>query len=280
MQKLYGVVGDPISHSLSPVSHKQLFQMTGREEHIYAALHIRAAQLPAAVEILRGNFEGFNVTIPHKQAVIPLLDELTAAAARCGAVNTIKSGGGRLVGHNTDGPGFTLALQLAGWDIAGSRVLLVGAGGAARAAAHELAEMGCTLTIANRTLAGAAALVQELQAWYPRLQAAAVALEECAGGRYDVVVNATPIGMGLYAGQLPVDLDGLQGVEYVYDLIYSPSQTELLRQGQALGCRVLNGLPMLVYQSALAQEFWLGEPIPEPAICQVLALLEEMSTHG
>ncbi|HHT73659.1 MAG TPA: shikimate dehydrogenase [Firmicutes bacterium] len=280
MQNLYGVVGDPIAQSWSPIIHTQLFQMQGFEGSAYIALHITPRQLEGAVDILRGNFRGFNITIPHKRAVMDLVDELTPAAERYGAVNTVKCEAGKLIGHNTDGAGFTAGLQLLGWELAGSAVLLLGAGGAARVAAYELAEMGCSLTIGSRTLSTAEGLAEEITSRFPHLEIAALPWVNLSQGTYDVVVNATPVGMGAPQGERPINLEDLKGVTCVYDLIYNPPQTRLLRQGQELGLKVLNGLPMLVFQAAAAQEFWLGRPVPEEAIWQVLASLQELKGNG
>lgn len=280
MQKLYGVIGHPIAQSWSPVIHNQLFQLRGCPERLYIALHITPEQLGSAVDVLRANFQGFNVTIPHKRTVIPYLDELTGAARRCGAVNTVHCRNGRLIGHNTDGLGFTAGWKMMGWDIAGCAALLLGAGGAARVVAYELAELGCSIVIGNRTFAKACALAQEVQREFPKLRITAASLDDMPREGFRLVVNATPVGMGDLAGQSPVDLTRFAGVEYVYDLIYNPPQTELLRQAQELGLKVLNGLPMLVYQAARAQEFWLGGTLPEEAVWQVLASVQELKGNA
>lgn len=280
MPKTYAVIGDPIAHSLSPVIHNKIFQFLGDHDRVYIALHITPRQLAAAVDIMRANFEGFNVTIPHKQAIIPFLDELTPEARRYGAVNTVKREGRRLIGHNTDGQGFVAGFQGAGWQVAGSRVLLIGAGGAARVAAHELILLGCELTIANRTVTAAQALAEELERHYPGITVSAVPIHGAVHGHFEFVVNATPVGMGDLIELSPIDLEELHGVRYVYDLIYNPSQTRLLRQGQELGCAVLNGLPMLVFQAALADQFWLGKHITGEMLTEVMIMLEEMNGNG
>mgnify|MGYP001237743801 CR=1 FL=1 len=280
MPQLFAVIGDPIEHSLSPVIHTKIFQMIGGEERLYIPLRITPEQLPSAVEILRSNFRGFNVTIPHKQAIISLLDELTPEAVRCGAVNTVKCESGRLIGHNTDIKGFAAGFEGAGWPVDGSRALIIGAGGAARAVGWELAARGCEITIANRTVAAAEKLAHDLQKGYPELAIRAVPFHGIIGKSCDLVVNCTPVGMGELEGESPVDLEELRDVQYVYDLIYNPPQTALLRQAQELGCRVLNGLPMLVQQAALADEFWLKQPITGAMVTEVLVLLEEMTSYA
>jgi shikimate dehydrogenase len=147
-------------------------------------------------------------------------------------------------------------------------------------AAYELAEMGCSLTIGSRTLSTAEGLAEEITSRFPHLEIAALPWVNLSQGTYDVVVNATPVGMGAPQGERPINLEDLKGVTCVYDLIYNPPQTRLLRQGQELGLKVLNGLPMLVFQAAAAQEFWLGRPVPEEAIWQVLASLQELKGNG
>ena len=201
MQNLYGVVGDPIAQSWSPIIHTQLFQMQGFEGSAYIALHITPRQLEGAVDILRGNFRGFNITIPHKRAVMDLVDELTPAAERYGAVNTVKCEAGKLIGHNTDGAGFTAGLQLLGWELAGSASAPLGGGGAVSGTTNS--RRFCSLMMA-------AALVHCRGAGrrnYVPSRTPNAALPCLIFQEHIMVVNATPLGR---LRKRPINLEDLR----------------------------------------------------------------------
>jgi shikimate dehydrogenase len=205
---------------------------------------------------------GANVTIPHKEAVIPLLDELGGQSARVGAVNTIVNREGRLFGFNTDGPGFVAALKNeAGFDPAGKRILLLGAGGAARGIAFALAEARVAkLSIWNRTSARASKLVADLLATNANVEAATTS--EPAG--FDCIVNCTSVGMegtGTESAS-PCDLSRSAPNALAVDIVYKPEDTAFLQAAKASGLKTLGGLPMLIYQGALAFELWTGVQAP------------------
>lgn len=268
-----GIIGRPVAHSLSPLMHNRAFQHLGMN-WVYVPFEVREQDLPAAVAGLRAlSVKGVNVTIPHKTAVIPLLDELTPAAAAAGAVNTIIREAGRLIGDNTDGSGFVRSLaEEAGFDPKGTRVVVLGAGGAARAVAAALAGAGCAhVAVANRTVDKAWAVAEV--AARCGAQAAALplerrALEEALAGA-QLLVQATPVGM---AGDqsLPLDPDLLQPPLLVADLVYTPLWTPLLRAARARGCAVLPGWGMLLYQGAEAFERWTGVRAPVAVMREAL----------
>lgn len=259
-----GIIGFPVAHSLSPVFQGAAFAAAGLDI-TYELWETPPGSLPARVASLRApGTIGANVTIPHKEAAAALVDSLDDAARTAGAVNTIVTHHGRLSGHNTDGPGFVRALRdEASVEVGGSRFLLVGAGGAARGIAFALAAAGAArITIANRTAPRAERLAAEVRATgYGQVGTADLA----AGlSGFSVIVNATSIGMagGPDPDGLPVTLETATEGALVVDIVYRPEETPLLREARARGLPVLGGLPMLIYQGALAFELWTGQPAP------------------
>lgn len=260
MTRRAGIIGYPVGHSLSPIFQQAAFAHSGLDV-VYERWETPLPDLPARVAALRApDVLGANVTVPHKEHVIPLLDEVGGLAARAGAVNTIVNRDGRLFGFNTDGPGFVAALrQEAFFEPAGRSFLLLGAGGAARGIALALLEArAAAVDIWNRTPERAAALARDLGA-----PARALAdLPQLAG--YDCLVNCTTVGMkgGPAPEGLPCPLDSAGPGLLVVDIVYAPRVTPLLREAAARGLRTLGGLPMLIYQGALAFELWTGLPAP------------------
>lgn len=255
-----GIIGHPVAHSLSPVIQTAAFAHAGLDV-AYQQWDTPRAQLPARIASLRApDILGANVTVPHKEAVIPHLDEIGGLAARAGAVNTIVHRDGRLFGFNTDGAGFVAALRHeAALEPAGRTFLLLGAGGAARGIALALAEArAAAIHIWNRTPARATTLANHLGA-----PARALA-DPPPLTPYDCIVNCTTIGMhgGPDPAGIPLPLDSAPSSLLVVDIVYTPLQTPLLRAAAARGLRTLGGLPMLIHQGALAFELWTGLPAP------------------
>ncbi len=260
-----GIIGHPVAHSLSPAFQQAAFDACGIDAR-YERWDTPPATLADRVRSLRApDVLGANVTIPHKEAVLPLLDELDPFARLVGAVNVILIREGRLSGWNTDGPGFLRALRdSAAFEPAGRRFLVVGAGGAARGIAFALAEAGAAeVAVWNRSPVRAEALVSDLRRAFPA--ASCEILPELTGLRgFDAVVNCTSVGMegSGSEGQLPFDPNETELHCLIVDIVYKPEVTPLLRAAEAAGRRVLGGLPMLVYQGALAFELWTGKPAP------------------
>ncbi len=262
MSRLAGIIGHPVAHSLSPDFQEAAFAHCGldvryeRWDTPLDALEARVASLrdPAVV--------GANVTIPHKEAVIPLLDELGGLSARIGAVNTIVNRSGRLFGFNTDGPGFVAALRNeAAFDPAGKAILLLGAGGAARGIAFALGEARAErIAIWNRSPERAYRLLAELSA--VKVPADWQAAPD--GWGYDCIVNCTSAGMsGGGAETDPVcDFARAMPSALAVDIVYRPEVTPFLAAAAARGLPTLGGLPMLIYQGALAFELWTGVAAP------------------
>lgn len=263
-----GLIGWPVDHSLSPRMQNAAFAALDLDWE-YVLLPVPPGEVEKAVrELAARGFRGVNVTVPHKEAVMPCLSCVTAAARAIGAVNTVVvEKDGRLLGENTDWTGFLTALRESGFDPEGRRALLLGAGGAARAVAYALACSGAPVVVLNRTLERAEALVSDLSAVVPNsaLQAGplepAVLVREAA--RADLLVNATSVGMWPHCGESPWPDDlPMPAHLVVLDLVYRPLETKLLRQAREAGAQGVDGVGMLVHQGARAFEYWTGRPAP------------------
>lgn len=258
--RVAGVIGTPIRHSLSPAIFQGAFAACGLD-WAYLAFEVADGAAPAAVAGARAlGLEGLSVTMPHKAAVIPALDELDPVAEALGAVNCIVRRGDVLTGHNTDGGGLVDSLREdEGLDVAGLRCVLLGAGGAGRAVAHALGRAGAaSVVVVNRTRErglAAASLAGPV----------GVVGEGDAVADADLVVNATSLGMG-GDDRLPLDPTRLSAGQVVVDLVYHPAVTPLLAAAEAAGARPVGGLGMLVHQAARAFELWTGEPAPAAAM--------------
>ena len=265
-----GVTGYPLSHTISPAFQQPAFDHYGIPAK-YRAYPVAVEGLPALVAALRGpEWLGLNVTIPHKEAVAALVDRCTAAAQTIGAVNTLFKADGSLVGDNTDAHGFLSALREDGaTDPAGARVLVLGAGGAGRAVLVALAQAGAgRITLANRHRERAENLLGSLAAALRLPDTGVVDWDSAelhtAANAADVIVNATAVGMakGPAPELSPLPSSVFHSGQIVFDLVYTPRRTPLLRRAQQGGARALDGLPMLVYQGAKAFERWTGKPAP------------------
>jgi len=254
-----GLIGWPVAHSVSPAMHNAAFQALGLPWH-YNLLPTPPDQVEAMLARLKAQgYRGANITVPHKQAVMPHLDEIAGAARAIGAVNTLVARRGRLAGHNTDTAGFLAALREAGFEPAGKRALVLGAGGAARAVIYALNRAGCAVAIHNRTLRRAGDLIRALDV-PARLVPDLPALELTT---IDLLVNTTPLGMTPHIDVSPwPETLPLPARWTVYDLIYNPAKTRLLARARAAGATAIGGLGMLVHQGALAFELWTGQLPP------------------
>lgn len=260
--KLCCLIGHPVEHSVSPQMHNSAFRRLGLN-YAYLAFDVVEDALEAAVKGLKAlRVAGFNVTIPHKIRVIELLDELDESAERTGAVNTVVNERGTLKGYNTDVHGIKRALEK--FKLPGSgQVMVIGAGGAARASIKALLNLGFEkILIANRTLRRA----QSLADWVRSMgfSADACSLEEGrrrAGG-CELIVNATPIGMYPNVDEAPLSRDEIPSGSAVLDLVYNPPRTKLLREAEKAGARAISGVEVLVYQGAESFKLWTGRDAP------------------
>ncbi|EHQ88066.1 shikimate dehydrogenase [Desulfosporosinus youngiae] len=267
MEKHYAVIGDPIQHSLSPDMHNAGYQALGVDA-FYQRFQVKADRLGEAVQGLHAlGFSGWNVTLPHKEAILALLDTLTPQAERAGAVNTVKIHEGQMIGHNTDGDGFVRSVQEELNGFQGKKAVLLGAGGAGKGIALALAEQGMKLHILNRTPEKANELARIIQ----REGGMATAGEFAPGDwlkDVDLLVQTTSIG--LHKEPFPFSLEGISKQALVVDIIFNPMETLFLIEAKQLGCRTQNGLRMLLYQGALAWEFWFGGQAPIEEMRQAL----------
>ncbi|MDR3264802.1 MAG: shikimate dehydrogenase [Synergistaceae bacterium] len=271
----YAVIGDPIGHSLSPVIHEAVFGDLGVDAPC-AAARVPRGKLAGYAERARGSeMLGFNVTIPHKSAIIPLLDEVDEEAGLCGAVNTVVVREGRLHGHNTDMGGLLESLRRRGREWRGRSVVILGAGGAARGVALKAAMEGAArITVLSRR----AERAEEIASGVGRAVSCEIGfgamsretMREAARGA-DILVNATPLGMSGTGEDFP-SLDFLRELpkgSFVSDLVYSPPLTSLLRRARELGIEGQNGLDMLICQAILADELFLGRRLDRNALHEI-----------
>ena len=250
--KIYGIFGRPVAHSLSPAMHNAAFDSLGLNS-VYVPFAVQ--NLAQAVQGLRGlNLGGVSVTIPFKEEIIPLLDEVDDQARIIGAVNTVVNREGRLWGTNTDWQGALAALQEE-IDLAGQHVLILGAGGAGRAIVYAVRQAGSAASVADADEARARTLAQEFGARF-------VPLTQAAQEPATVLINATPVGMAPQWDRIPLEPEYLEQFKLVMDIVYKPLETRLLREAAGRGCRCIDGLQMLVHQGARQFELFTGNPAP------------------
>lgn len=270
--KVCALIGDPVDHSLSPSIHNAAFEAMGLD-YVYVALRVAPESLSDALYGIRAlNFHGLNVTMPHKASVVRYLDGLNDDAKRIGAVNTVLNSKGRLIGYNTDGFGALQALRGKGVEPEGRKIVILGAGGASRAIVYSLSRLSCQVSILNRTPERAEGLVLEFSkgaqarlSWGPLdRESLARELEDA-----DILVNATPLGMRPLDSESPVASRFLRPDLAVFDLVYDPPETRLLKEAKAIGAKVVEGLDMLIFQGAASFEIWTGCRAPIDLMAKV-----------
>ena len=272
--RLLAVIGQPVGHSLSPRMHNASFEADGLD-YVYVALEVVPEDLPAAVKGAAAlRLRGFNVTMPHKRAMVPLMDTLDEAARVSGAVNTVVIEDGELRGYNTDGSGLVEACKEAGVALAGRRVLLLGAGGAAASIALAFCDAGIeALHIVNRSVEHAGELSEKLRDVGKKARIETYAPDALNEKVLDapVVVNTTPLGMR-DGDPLPLPPNHLHEGRTVIDAVYRPgAETELVRHARERGASVVTGQRMLLYQGVLAQRLWTGR---QPNVAAMSAALK------
>jgi shikimate dehydrogenase len=262
-----GIIGDPIEHSMSPLMHNTAFKTMGLD-YAYVPFKVKSLELRKAIEGIRGmNLRGVNVTIPHKVSVMPLLDRIDPLAEKIGAINTIVNDGGILTGYNTDAVGFLQTLHERGIELAEKRVLLLGAGGAARAIGNILAAEKVKIMELNRRqeLSWADDLARRLvQSYGADVEVGELTNENLKNAitNVDILVNATSLGMSPDNDRTPVPAELLHANMIVFDIIYNPLPTRLLKEAKAAGAKTIDGLEMLVQQGAISFEKWTGIKAP------------------
>jgi len=258
--KAFAVIGSPIEHSISPEIHNSSFSKL-KLNCIYLAHRVEKSHLREAIEGFKAlGYSGVNVTIPHKVEVIKYLDEVSPEAKAIGAVNTIVFKKGKASGYNTDGTGALLALKEAGVEVENTRVVVLGYGGAARAIAASLALKGKVekITIAGRNLEKARALAEDISKLGASTEASGMDNIEELLRESQILIHATPVGMSPRAEETLLTHKQLHPELTVMDIVYTPLETRLLREAKKAGCRVVDGLGMLIHQAAEAERLWLG----------------------
>jgi shikimate dehydrogenase len=263
--RVFGVIGDPIEHTLSPALQNAAFQQLGLD-CVFLAFHVKPTDVEKAIAGVRGlGISGLNVTMPHKNAVIPYLDEVDDAAKFLGSVNTINHQNDRLRGFSTDGAGALNALKENGTDPHGKKVVVLGAGGAAKAIAYALAPEADELVLLNRT----PQKTQELtKALYMKFIGKIISGSLSATDLWknlqdaDILINATTVGMHPHPDESLIQAKWLRPGLTVMDIVYNPIQTQLAADAKAAGAKVVSGVEMLIYQGAASFEIWTDKKAP------------------
>lgn len=276
----FGVIGHPIEHSLSPLMHNAALRELGLD-YEYRAFDVKKEELETRIrEFKKKGFIGLNVTIPHKVAVLKHMDSLSEDAALVGAVNTIKFGR-KNIGYNTDGIGCTRALDDAGVKVRGKRILILGAGGAARAIAFKLAMENAAITLADIIMEKAVTLAEDIKSKLGRRVDTTGLEGEILKKKIkeiDVLINATPAGMWPNVDETPINPEVIREGMAVMDIVYNPVETKLLREARKNGCKTINGVGMFVHQGAESLKIWLG--IEPPIDVMRKAVVKELQKGG
>lgn len=269
------LIGDPVAHSLSPLLHNAAFTKLGLP-HVYVPLRLHPRMVRPFFRLLpNARSLGMNVTIPHKEAVVPFLDHLSPAAKMCGAVNCIRIRGRRLEGFNTDGSGFLSALEReAGFNVRGMNVVILGAGGAAKGVTHAVASRGPrSVVILNRTVSKARALAAKVRAGSPKTVVESYPLNrasvEQAAESADLIVQTTSVGLD-GRSSIPFPFRKAPRHARVADCVYRPLETPFLKEAKKAGLRTLGGWAMFLHQASESFEIWTGRPAPLPLMRRLL----------
>ncbi len=271
------VLGHPAAHSLSPIMHRAAYEALGLSA-TYTAIDVLPSDLPRVLQSMpKFGYRGCNLTIPHKEAALPLMAQYSSRAKRIGAVNTVTCRDEKLYGDNTDGEGWLSSFKReTGSDVFGLHAVVIGSGGAARAIIDALLSNGCEhVTLANRTLKRANQLQQAFLAYYDIAKLTTCSLDRVDLSVADLVVNTTSVGLvGELQDHLPVSLSTLRMGTIVSDIVYRPRHTKFLQEACARGATIHEGIGMLVHQGALAVEQWFDVQAPievmRYAVCDVL----------
>ena len=272
MQRKYALLGGKLGHTLSPPIHQRLFELKGREFE-YTLIESEPSELEGRKGELAA-LAGYNVTIPHKQAVIGFMDRLDDSAKRYGAVNCVDNKGGASVGCNTDCDGFLRSVRAEGGRLDGN-VLLLGAGGVGRMMAIEVCLAGGRLTMAvlESFMEQSQKVREDILALVPSANVRIVTFENIPDEHFDTLINATPVGMYPKCDACAVTDEVIANADFVFDAIYNPKETLLIQKAKAMGKTAVGGMAMLVWQAVSAHEIWDGDSYTEQ---QVQAIIDEM----
>lgn len=279
--EIYGVIGDPIGHTMSPIIHNTIFSLNS-EDAIYLAFNVKSDKLNCFINTIDMlGIKGFNVTMPHKQSIMKYLDHIDEQAVIYGSVNTVAVKDGKLYGYCTDPEGFFMSLQKAGVDVIGKNIVFLGAGGVSRSVSLMLAKKGAKkITVLNRTLQKAQELKDNILKYEKDFDVSAYPLDFNDMEKYlkdcDILINSTPLGM-----KHNPQFQDLSFLEYlkkdavVYDMIYNPMETEFIKTAKLLGHKTISGLYMLIYQGVIASKLFYGKPIKDIAIELMVNMINE-----
>jgi len=262
MYAVYGIIGDPVDHSLSPIMHNAAFKELGIKA-VYGAFEVKTRSLEDAITGIRAlNIKGVSVTIPHKEEVMKHLDEVKQEAVEIGAVNTIVNEAGKLTGYNTDWIGVVKAFELNGVNLKGKKVVIIGAGGAAKAVVYAVKRAGASeVEVYNRTIEKAKALERAFGV-------KAKPLNEVNTAAGEVIIQTTSVGLN--SSESPVSKEVLKNFKVAMDIVYSPLKTQFLKFAEECGCKIIDGLQMLLYQGVEQFKLWTGENPPIEVMKKVL----------
>lgn len=268
----FALTGHPLGHSMSPLIHEKLFALSGRTDSTYELIDIEPEKIPQSRELFL-SLCGMNVTIPHKQNVIPLMDELADSALRYNSVNCIKNDNGKLIGYNTDCDGFLRSAE--GLPI-GGKVAVLGCGGVGRMIAIEVARHGgeITLAVIPQDMKNAQILMAEIM---EKCSGASVKIVNIADldGKFDLLINATPVGMFPKTDACAVSDKVIEDCGSIFDVIYNPIETLLMKKARAMGKTAVGGAAMLVYQAVKAHEIWYGGKFTNEKIAPIIKAVED-----
>jgi len=268
----FALTGHPLGHSMSPLIHEKLFALSGRTDSTYELIDIEPEKIPQSRELFL-SLCGMNVTIPHKQNVIPLMDELADSALRYNSVNCIKNDNGKLIGYNTDCDGFLRSAE--GLPI-GGKVAVLGCGGVGRMIAIEVARHGgeITLAVIPQDMKNAQILMAEIM---EKCSGASVKIVNIADpdGKFDLLINATPVGMFPKVNACAVSDKVIENSGSIFDVIYNPIETLLMKKARAMGKTAVGGAAMLVYQAVKAHEIWYGGKFTNEEIAPIIKAVED-----
>ncbi len=260
--KVFGVTGFPLGHSLSPLMHNEAFRVKGINA-VY--LYFPSVSIKGVIDGMKGlSVHGLSVTIPHKEAACTRVDELDPLASKIGALNTLLNRNGCIVGYNTDASGAIDALRTVTTDMHGKTVLIIGAGGAARAVGFAVKQEGCHVTVANRSNRRGEALARDLDATFCPLR------ELGSISSADIIIQTTPVGMYPKVDDSVVPERILAEGMIVMDIVYNPLETRLIRTARARGCKTVSGIEMFVRQGAIQFELWTGQDAPFDHMMQIV----------
>lgn len=278
---LYCLIGNPIEKSLSPLIHNTIFELTNNNS-IYLAFNVQEKDLKTTLEGFKSiGIKGFNVTVPHKKNIIKYLDYVSKEAEIIGAVNTVVNENGKLIGYNTDGEGFLKIFNEYNIDLVGKNILILGAGGAAFAIGSTLAMKDVkTITIANRNIENAKVLENKINNINKNIVTQSIIINSNDYNKedIDIIINTTTLGMYPMEYLSPIELNGFSKDLIVYDIVYKPKETKLIKEAKAKGYIAVNGISMLLNQAILAQEIWLKDDkkINSKIIQNLEGILEDM----